>query len=211
VPEREKAFGPCIISAFTGGDVRYGPCRADFTWSNALERTVARTYCRDTTTSSCPTAPTLLLARRDSRGATFSIHHSPDSFLHPSLHAILPTRSGSYIPRPSRPDRHPRLDTPHRPLAATSTLPPTTTLLPTRLATPLRRPAERISLPASLLQESAPNSTYVSELDLASHCIQDKAVAVPVPALSKRQEEGLRILTGRVCHCRRYQLSVRQA
>jgi hypothetical protein len=93
--------------------------------------------------------------------------------------------------------------------AATSTLPSTTTLLPTRLATPLRRPVEHISLPASLLQESARNSTCVSELDLASHCTQDKAVAVP--ALSKRREEGLRTLTGRVWHCKRYQLSARQA
>jgi hypothetical protein len=169
------------------------PVRADFTWPNALERTVARTYCRDTTTSSCPTArlPYYWLAQtQEEQPSAFSLHHSPDPSTHPSLHATLPTRSGSHIPRPSRPDRHPRLDTPTRPTAATSTLLPTTTLTPTRLATPLRRPAERTSLPASLLQESARNSTCVSELDLASHCVQDKAVAVP--ALSKRREEGFR-------------------
>jgi hypothetical protein len=142
----------------------------------------------------------------------------------PSAFTTLPTppipRDTHFYPRdpaqtsrdPRDPtNRHPRLDIPHRPPASSSDLHSSihNQLLPTRLATPLRRPVEHISLPASLLQESARNSTCVSELDLASHCTQDKAVAVP--ALSKRREEGLRTLTGRVWHCKRYQLSARQA
>jgi hypothetical protein len=101
--DREKAFGPYLYY-FCSDDVYWTLSRADFTSSSALERTVARTYCRGTTTSSCPTAPTLLLVRRESRGAAFSLQHSPDS-PHPSRHALLPTRPGTDIPRPSRPDR----------------------------------------------------------------------------------------------------------
>jgi hypothetical protein len=150
----------CIISALVTSIIRtlskltspYGrlPCR-----------TVARTDCRDTTTSThrvLSNRADLIIGspRPKTSSLHFSLHHFSRLIPQPSLLAqlaILPTHAIRLRHPETLATRHPRHPR-HIPPTSSSNV-HSSTPLPTRLATPLTRPVERTSLSASLLQEYA--------------------------------------------------------